>query len=102
MIFRDKDSVRPQYDERFPVIDLELAGTPGIGQAVRHGMDAADFAGGVGARAARVPRELFQTLGPRVGNVCRFALLRALLRAQNSRAFRLGSRAGDVCPRRWP
>src|SRR4029077_16076501 len=102
MIFRDEDSVRPEPDERFPLTSLERSGKAGIGPAVRHGMDAADSAGGLSPRAARVPRQLLQTLDPGLGGICRFAILRALPCAQNPGAIRSVGRAVDLCPRRWP
>src|SRR5580700_8861660 len=102
MIFRDEDSVRPERDERFPLTSLERGGKAGIGPAVSHGMDAADSAGGLGPRAARVPRPLLPTLGAGLDGICRFAILRALLCAQNPGALRSVGRAVHLCPRRWP
>src|SRR5580704_12150995 len=102
MIFRDEDSVRPERDERFPLTSLEHGGKAGIGPAVRHGMDSADSAGGLGPRAARLPRPLLQTLGLGLGSICRFAILRALLFAQNPGALRSVGRAVHLCPRRRP
>ena len=73
MIFRDEDSVRPELDERTPVIDMEFPGQAGIDPAFGHRMDSADPAGRFPAGAARVPGELFQALDRGLGGMRRFA-----------------------------
>src|SRR3954466_3930219 len=75
VIFRDEDSVRPQYDERFPVIDVELAGKAGTGPAVGNRMDAAHPAGSARGGATRHSRQLLQSLGSRLGGIGRVEVL---------------------------
>ena len=80
MIFRDEDSVRPELDERTPVIDMEFTDQAGIGPALGYGVDAAHPAGRFPAGAARIPGELLQGMDRGLGGIRCLSILRALLR----------------------
>src|ERR1035441_4243115 len=63
MIFRSKEDVRPQCDERNPLVDLEYGCKAWFGQADGGRIGSADSAGRLFARSACLPRELSQSLG---------------------------------------
>ena len=63
MIFRNEEDVRPQRDERIPLVDLEFGGKAGNCPAVGGRVGSADLAGRLPARSACLPRKLSQSLG---------------------------------------
>src|ERR1035438_1812774 len=87
VIFKHKEDVRPQYDERIPMVDLEYGCKAWSRHAHKGGIGAADPVGRLFARFTGLSRELSQSLGIGLDRLGCFAASGALLRGENTCPF---------------